>query len=636
MILLVRAFLFSCLIFPVTAWAVPSVGDFSRPHHVEAPLPHDLWAGFETFGLANRNAVINEAIDWSSYQYYGSVTHSTGVWFGGGGIVGYHFDWLLGDWPNPPRQARATFLNISTLQWLSGDADVTEVPIETDGVFFTQRSTEGDFVQPVVRQEWTTDVTKLVLGGVEYDVYADLIPSATEFTDVSVDADGRVFVASSIRPPIQMVPTYYRIDTQGLGQQFTVEQMPPVTTHRVAAKVVETRQRLLSTKLFLQTSANNTQQIRARNLRFDIDSSLSDSSETLQNVRVYQLGKAPAHGVAVDQLGDLLPVSGEIVPWEPSMAGSYVGTLVAGSEFIPRAPIGYGVIQSLTIGINGQYSGVIQSGSGKPLRVRGKFSASSASSVFVELVKRGIPDRGARLAFMRMADGSVSLVARCYFGRDGSYYALGEKVLSGPSPLLGKHTLVMPNDQTANGISADVTGLMTIAKNSTAKILFRVPDGEAISLSTKVSAQGMVPILYNAGEINFVGRLRHAEGRALGDWTGGLKYSDRRMKYDPKYIDGTCVGHRFDGWNPTSSSVMIHLESQDGSVTSIAATYANGIVKATGIELKVNPDGSVSGKLQDGGKTFAITGVALTSQNIWTCSSSAERMKKITVTGSLP
>jgi hypothetical protein len=44
----------------------------------------------------------------------------------------------------------------------------------------------------------------------------------------------------------------------------------------------------------------------------------------------------------------------------------------------------------------------------------------------------------------------------------------------------------------------------------------------------------------------------------------------------------------------------------------------------------------VGGKLQDGGKTFAITGVALTSQNIWTCSSSAEGMKKITVTGNLP
>jgi hypothetical protein len=338
----------------------------------------------------------------------------------------------------------------------------------------------------------------------------------------------------------------------------------------------------------------------------------------------------------VDQLGDLLPVSGEIVPWDPSMAGTYVGTLVAGSEFIPRAPMGYGVIQSLTIGRNGQYSGVIQIGSGKSLRVRGKFSASSASSVSVELVRRGIPDHGARLSFMRMADGSVSLVARCYFGRDGSYYALGEKVLLGPSPLLGKHTLVIPNDQTANGISADVTGLMTIAKNSTAKILFRIPDGKAISLSTKVSAQGMVPILYSAGEINFVGRLRHAEGRALGDWTGGLKYSDRRMKYDPKYIDGICVGHRFDGWNPSSSSVTVHLEAQDGSVTSIAAAYSNGIVKAASIELKVNPDGSVRGNLQDGGKTFAITGVALTSQNIWTCSSSAEGMKKITVTGNLP
>jgi hypothetical protein len=194
----------------------------------------------------------------------------------------------------------------------------------------------------------------------------------------------------------------------------------------------------------------------------------------------------------------------------------------------------------------------------------------------------------------------------------------------------------MPNDQTSNGISADVTGLMTIAKNSTAKIMFRIPDGKAISLSTKVSAQGMVPILYHAGKFNLVGRLRHAEGRALGDWTGGLKYSDRRSKNETKYLNGTCVGNRFDGWNPSSSSVMIHLEAQDGSVTSVAATYANSIVKATGIELKVNPDGSVRGNLQDGGKTFAITGVALTSQNIWTCSSSAERMKKITVTGNLP
>ena len=623
-----RAFLTCCLIFPLSAWATPSLGDFSHQHHVEAPLPHDLVAGFDTFGLANRNAVINEEIDWSSYQSYGSVMTT----FSGG----FSYITIGGEWPNPPSQAQATYLSIPEVAWISGDADVTEVPIETDGAFFTQQSSESDFVLPVIRQEWTTDVTKLVLGGVEYDVYANVIPSATEFTDVSVDAAGHVYVASEFRAPIQTQPTYYRIDTEGLGQRFTAAELPTVTTHRVPAKVVETRQRLLSTKLFLQASAHESQQIRVRNLRFDINSYLQDSSETLQKVSVFQLGKAPAHGVAVDQLGDLLPVSGEIVPWDPSMAGTYVGTLVAGSEFIPRAPMGYGVIQSLTIGRNGQYSGVIQIGSGKSLRVRGKFSASSASSVSVELVRRGIPDHGARLSFMRMADGSVSLVARCYFGRDGSYYALGEKVLLGPSPLLGKHTLVIPNDQTANGISADVTGLMTIAKNSTAKILFRIPDGKAISLSTKVSAQGMVPILYSAGEINFVGRLRHAEGRALGDWTGGLKYSDRRMKYDPKYIDGICVGHRFDGWNPSSSSVTVHLEAQDGSVTSIAAAYSNGIVKAASIELKVNPDGSVRGNLQDGGKTFAITGVALTSQNIWTCSSSAEGMKKITVTGNLP
>ena len=606
-----------------------------------APVPYELGNEFNAFPLASQNEVINEEIDWSSYlnsdsNSYGSVISM---------IAGGWFDdfFLFGEWPSTPRRLRATFVKVPEVTWLGGNAGVIEVPIETDGRVFTQPSAESDFVSPEIVQEWTTDVTKLSLGGVDYNVYAQIIPSNTTFTDVSVDAHGHVYVPSVVRSRMflgnatstQPDSIYYRIDTEGLGQQFTAAQMPAVTIHRVAASIVETTQRLVSTKLLLHVSTHNAQQIRVKDLRFNISHYyFSQNSETEAILSVYQMGSSSAYGVTVDQLGDVLPVSGEIVPWQPSMAGSYVGTLVAGSEFTPRAPNGYGVIQSLTIGQTGSYSGVIKVRGHKPLRLRGKFSAAEASSVSVETNKGRLPYRGARLAFMRMPEGTVSLVASCHFGSGNDYYAIGEKVLASSSPLLGKHTLVMPNDQTSNGITADATGLMTIAKNSTVKILFRFPSGAAISLSTKVSSQGMIPIYYDAGEHSLIGRLRHVDDHALGDWTGGLYYSDWRSDDNTKYLTGTCVGHPFRGWNPLPSSVMIHLEDQNGEVTSIEGSYATGMVRATDIELRVNSDGFVRGQLlTPTGKKSAITGVALSSQDIWTCASNAEGMKKITVTG---
>lgn len=635
-----RAITLVCLFLPLSAWAAPNVGDFTRERNHEVAIPYELGSGVFNFDLAAKNEIINQDIDWQAYQ----ASSSYKMIFSDG----YDLN-VVGDveWSAEPPRPRATYIHVPEIQWLSGKAGTIEVPIETDGHVYARRIDVDAPIQPQLVQEWTIDVTKLPLAGVEYDVYASIIPSTTKFTDVSVDELGRVYVPSQrmamIYDPVNGVLTisdkpasYYRIDTGGLGQSVIPEEMPAVTVHRIAAEVVQTTQRLLSSKLILSAQANPGQVIRQQQVRFPT-TVLNSNGQGDVVMKLYQLGEPAAHEVVVDQLGDVLPASGEIVRWDEAFAGNYVGTLVYGPEFTPRAPRSYGNIQSLSINKNGNYSGVIVWGGRPPLRVRGRFSAAQASSVSVEIVKGKVTKRGARLVFMRMADGSVSVMARCYFGEGNAFYGLAEKTRTSASPLEGKHTIVMPVNQVSGGVSSGAFGRMTIAKNSAVRSLWRLPDGKTISQSTMVSAQGMIPVFLKKGEQSLCGRLRHVADGALGEWTGTLDYEDRRDEDEVAYLHGACVGNSYRGWSQAPATVTIHLEDQNGEMTTMQGRYEQGTVSASGLELRVNPDGSISGKRQTAsGARAVISGVALSSQDIWTCSSTGTDLKSITVTGIVP
>jgi hypothetical protein len=604
------------------------LGDFSLYQPKQVAIPRNLPDSFDSFLLAQENDVINQEINWASYSINSA---SAGVI----SITGDSRDWfpIIGIWQNPPPKDQATFLRIPEIPWITGKEQVIEIPIETDGQIFSGNLPPEATLRPEILQEWTTEVTKLDLAGESYDVYAKVIASDSEFTEISVDAQKRVYLPVRYTSWGQNRSFYYRIDTQGLGQHLSDANISSVMTHRIAGKIVETSQRLVSTKCRLKISANQSQKILLHQLRLHLDQQTARSGTEAITSPVYQMGDVAGHHVAVDQIGDVLPSSGEIVFWSPSMAGSYTGTLVSGHEY-SRALIGNGVVQSLIINKHGSYSGIIQAKGLPPLRIRGKFSATEATSVSVEVLRGQARERGCRLAFMRMANGSYSIVAKCYFGNANEYHCLAEKVLPRQNTLPTSHTLVMPVDQNSDGIGADVTGIMSVASNSSVRILFRFPGGRTVSQSTQVSAYGMIPLFFDQRKTSLVGKLRYTPGHELGDWLGGMTYQEMRKDGRETYLHGSCVGHPFLGWETAPSAVTVHIEDEYGDITRLAGSYEKGILQADGLEIKLLPNGSLQGYfLSSTKKKFPIMGVALSSQDIWTCYGSFDGMNKITVTG---
>lgn len=605
-------------------------GDFSLFLPKQVTITSNPPATFDSFRWAEENEVINQEIDWASYSSMSgnhSITVDNISVVGGNGSTR--------PWQNSPQKDQATFIRIPEVPWITGKEQLIEIPIETDGEINVSNGYLHASFQAEIVQEWTTDITKLNLAGEDYDVYAKVIPSDSEITEVAVDSQKRVFLPVYYTSGGQQRANYYRIDTQGLGDNLSDTEMPPVITHQFPGKIVETTQRLVSTKCRLKVSANQSQNILLHRFYLYVGRQRAISNAEVIISTLYQMGDVASHHVAVDQIGDVLPTTGEIVFWRPSMAGSYIGTLVSGQEY-GRAPIGNGVVRSLLINKHGIYSGVIQARGFPPLRIRGKFSATEATSISAEVVDGIATERGCRLAFMRMANGSFSIVAKCYFGGSNQFHCLAEKVLPKQKSLPKSHTLVMPVDQNAYGIGADATGIMTISSHSSVKFLMRFPGGKTIAQSTRITANGMVPLFFDQHQISLVGRLRYTPKRELGDWTGGLSYLEEGEDSGVILLSGVCVGHPFLGWKKAASSVTIHLEDENGVMTRLAGSYKNGKVFAEGLEIKLLPNGSLRGHFLTANRLkYPIMGVALSSQDIWTCHGNLNGMKKITVTGNL-
>jgi hypothetical protein len=96
-------------------------------------------------------------------------------------------------------------------------------------------------------------------------------------------------------------------------------------------------------------------------------------------------------------------------------------------------------------------------------------------------------------------------------------------------------------------------------------------------------------------------------------------------------------GHPFTGWNPLASSVNIELQFPNEVSTNLQGRYQKGLVQADGMNLRLNPDGSISGTMtQANGSIAKISGIALASQDIWICSTSGIDSKRIIVTRRTP